>query len=101
MTPRNLPAKLEHFIGGAHTPSADGATFEVADPVSNRPYATVAAGGPDDVDHAVTTAARAFTEGPLPALPARARARILTNIADCIEARAQRIAELETFDTGP
>ncbi|HJY01711.1 MAG TPA: aldehyde dehydrogenase family protein, partial [Streptosporangiaceae bacterium] len=100
MTPRNVPAKLEHFIGGAHTPSADGATFEVADPVTNRPYATVAAGGPNDVDLAVTAAARAFTEGPWPQFPSRSRARILTKIADGIEARAQRIAELETFDTG-
>src|SRR5580704_9753545 len=100
MTPRNVPAKLEHFIGGAHTPSADGATFEVADPVINRPYATVAAGAPQDIDHAVAAAARAFTEGPWPHLPARERARILDNIADGIEARAQRVAELETFDTG-
>ncbi|HJY65302.1 MAG TPA: aldehyde dehydrogenase family protein, partial [Streptosporangiaceae bacterium] len=99
MTPRSVPAKLEHFIGGAHAPSTDGATFEVADPVTNRPYTTVAAGGPDDVDHAVTAATRAFTEGPWPTLPARKRARILDNIADGIEARAQRIAELETFDT--
>ncbi|HMD24583.1 MAG TPA: aldehyde dehydrogenase family protein, partial [Streptosporangiaceae bacterium] len=100
MTPRNVPAKLEHFIGGAHTPSADGATFEVADPVTNRPYATVAAGAPQDIDLAVTAATRAFTEGPWPQLRSRERARILTNIADGIEARAQRIAELETFDTG-
>src|SRR6516165_7859956 len=69
--PPNVPAKLERFIGGAHTASADGATFEVADPVTNLPYATVAAGGPADVDRAVA-----------------------------IEARASRIAELETFDTG-
>ena len=32
--------------------------------------------------------------------PARARARILNRIADGIEARAGRIAELETFETG-
>ena len=44
MTPPNVPAKLEHFIGGTHTPSADGATFDVADPVTNRPYAIVADG---------------------------------------------------------
>ena len=44
--PESLPVVLEHFIGGAAAASADGATFEVADPVSNRPYATVAAGGP-------------------------------------------------------
>ena len=98
--PTGLPAKLEHFIAGTHTQSADGATFEVADPVSNRPYATVAAGGARDVDRAVTAAATAFTDGPWPHLPGRERAQILNRIADGIEARAARIAELETFDTG-
>ena len=99
-TPAGLPAKLEHFIGGTHTPSADGATFEVADPVTNQPYATAAAGGPADIDRAVAAASHAFTEGPWPHLPARERARILTKVADAIEARGPRIAELETFDTG-
>jgi 5-carboxymethyl-2-hydroxymuconic-semialdehyde dehydrogenase len=98
--PAGLPAKLEHFIGGEHTASADGATFEVADPVTNLPYAAVAAGGPGDVDRAVAAAARAFAEGPWPHLPARTRATILNKIADGIEARAARIAGLETFDTG-
>jgi 5-carboxymethyl-2-hydroxymuconic-semialdehyde dehydrogenase len=98
--PPGLPATLEHFIGGAHTASADGATFDVADPVSNKPYATVAAGGPRDVDRAVTAAKAASAGGPWPDLPARARAAILNRIGDGIEARAARIAELETFDTG-
>jgi len=98
--PAGLPAKLEHFIGGAPTPSADGATFEVADPVTNQPYATVAAGGPQDIDRAVTAARAAFAEGPWPRLAGRARATILNKIADGIEARAARIAEFETFDTG-
>jgi 5-carboxymethyl-2-hydroxymuconic-semialdehyde dehydrogenase len=98
--PPGIPATLEHFIGGARTASADGGTFEVADPVSNRPYATVAAGGPKDVDRAVAAAQRALAGTPWPALPGRARARILNKIADGIEARAERIAALETFDTG-
>ena len=98
--PAGLPATLEHFIGGAHAKSADGATFEVADPVTNQPYATVAAGGPEDVDRAVAAAAKAFTLGPWPGLPARAKAQVLNKIADGIEAHAARIAELETFDTG-
>ncbi|HTQ90471.1 MAG TPA: aldehyde dehydrogenase family protein, partial [Streptosporangiaceae bacterium] len=98
--PPGLPAKLEHFIGGAHAASADGATFDVADPVTNVPYASVAAGGPDDIDRAVAAAAEAFTDGPWPQITARARAGILSHIADGIEARADRIAELETFDTG-
>jgi catechol 2,3-dioxygenase-like lactoylglutathione lyase family enzyme len=95
-----LPETLEHFIAGQPAASADGGTFEVADPVSNQPYATVAAGGAKDVDRAVTAASTAFADGPWPDLPARARAMILNRIADGIEARAARIAELETFDTG-
>ncbi len=98
--PPDLPKTLEHFIGGKPAPSADGATFEVADPVSNQPYATVAAGGPKDVDRAVIAATTAFTDGPWPQMPARQRAQILNRIADGIEARGDRIAELETFDTG-
>jgi 5-carboxymethyl-2-hydroxymuconic-semialdehyde dehydrogenase len=98
--PPGLPGKLEHFIAGQPAGSTDGGTFEVADPVSNQPYATVAAGGAEDVDRAVAAAATAFAAGPWPNLPARARATILNRIADGIEARAVRIAELETFDTG-
>lgn len=37
--PAQLPEAIEHHIGGRHVPAAGGATFEVADPVSNRPYA--------------------------------------------------------------
>ncbi len=98
--PPGLPAKLEHFIAGQPAGSVDGATFEVANPVTNQPYAAVAAGGVKDVDRAVAAARAAFSNGPWPDLPARARARILNRIADEIEGRADRIAELETFDTG-
>jgi len=40
-----LPGRLDHFIAGAWSPSADGATFTVVDPVRNQAYAQVAAGG--------------------------------------------------------
>ena len=98
--PADLPEKIDHFIGGRHVPSVAGGTFHVADPVSNRVYAHVAAGGPEDVDRAVAAAAKAFDDGRWAGLAARARARILNKIADGIEARAARIAALETFDTG-
>ena len=98
--PADLPEKIDHFIGGRHVPSVTGGTFHVADPVSNRVYAHVAAGGPEDVDRAVAAAAKAFDDGRWAGLAARARARILNKIADGIEARAARIAALETFDTG-
>ena len=45
MSDSDLPGRLDHFIGGAWAPSADGATFAVTDPVGNRVYAQVAAGG--------------------------------------------------------
>ena len=95
-----LPDCLDHFIAGAWSPSADGATFAVADPVGNRVYAQVAAGGAADVDRAARAAHCAFTDGPWPAMAARQRARVLNRIADGIEQRGERIAELETFDTG-
>jgi 5-carboxymethyl-2-hydroxymuconic-semialdehyde dehydrogenase len=98
--PGGLPGRLDHFIGGAWSPSADGAAFAVADPVSNQAYAQVAAGSAADIDRAARAAHRAFTDGPWPGLAARQRARVLNRIADGIEGRAARIAELETFDTG-
>jgi 5-carboxymethyl-2-hydroxymuconic-semialdehyde dehydrogenase len=96
----SVPSKIEHFIGGRHVPSADGATFDIADPVSNQVYAQAAAGGPADIDRAVAAAREAFESGPWPALAARARAKVLNKIADGIEARGERIAAMETFDTG-
>jgi 5-carboxymethyl-2-hydroxymuconic-semialdehyde dehydrogenase len=95
-----LPGKIEHFIGGRHVPSVSGRTFGVADPVSNQVYAQAAAGDADDVDAAVEAAAEAFARGPWPGMAARARAKVLNRVADGIEARGERIAAMETFDTG-
>jgi 5-carboxymethyl-2-hydroxymuconic-semialdehyde dehydrogenase len=100
MIPDGLPTHLQHFIDGKPCDSVGGATFDVLDPVSNRTYATASAGQPEDVDAAVAAAQRAFTEGPWPTMAPRARARVLNKIADLVEARDARLAELETFDTG-
>ncbi len=59
-----IPGKIEHFIGGRHVPSADGATFNVAAPVTNTVYAQAAAGGAADIDRAVAAAREAFQAGP-------------------------------------
>src|SRR6516164_6880601 len=94
------PETILHFIGGKQVPSANGATFGVADPVSNKVYAQAAAGSHEDVDRAVEAATAAFTDGPWPGLAARARSKVLNKIADAIESRADEIASMETFDTG-
>jgi 5-carboxymethyl-2-hydroxymuconic-semialdehyde dehydrogenase len=94
------PEKILHYIGGKHVPSLNGATFGVADPVTNQVYAQAAAGGAEDVQRAVEAASIAFESGPWPPMAARARAKVLNRIADAIESRAEQIASLETFDTG-
>jgi 5-carboxymethyl-2-hydroxymuconic-semialdehyde dehydrogenase len=98
--PDGLPTHLRHFIDGEPCDSFDGATFEVLDPVSNQTYATAAAARAADVDAAVRAARRAFTDGPWPGTAPRTRAQVLNRIADLVEARDARLAELETFDTG-
>lgn len=98
--PDDLPAKIQHFIDGEFVDSVSGATFDVLDPVSNETYVQAAAGQKEDIDLAVAAATRAFSEGPWPRMKPRERARVLNRIADAVAAQDQRLAELETFDTG-
>lgn len=104
MTPHHipdaLPTHLQHFIDGQWVDSIGGETFDVLDPVSNENYATCAAGQKADIDLAVAAAKRAFDSGPWPRLKPRDRFRVLNRIADLVEERDARLAELETFDTG-
>ena len=61
-TPSNIPTHLQHYIGGKLVDSIGGETFDVADPVTNTKYATVAAGQKADIDAAVIAARTAFDE---------------------------------------
>ncbi|WP_031469617.1 5-carboxymethyl-2-hydroxymuconate semialdehyde dehydrogenase [Sciscionella sp. SE31] len=98
--PENLPERIRHFIAGEFTDSIDGDTFGVLDPVSNENYLEAAAGKQGDIDRAVAAARAAFDEGPWPRMLPRERARVLNRIADIVESRDERLAELETFDSG-
>ena len=98
--PDGLSGQILHFIGGKQVHSASGSTFDNLDPLTNQAYCTVAAGGAADVAAAVAAARSAFADGPWTGLLPRARARILHAIADAIESRDERIAQLEAWDTG-
>jgi len=98
--PAELPERIQHYIGGKFVDSVDGATFGVLDPVTNEVYAQAAAGRSADVDRAVASARDAFADGPWPRLLPRERSRILHRIADLVESRDARLAELESFDSG-
>ncbi len=99
-TPADLPAKLQHYIDGEFVDSIEGGTFDVLDPVSNQTYVQAASGTEADVDRAVAAAKRAFDEGPWPRMLPRERSRVLHRIADIVESRDARLAELEAFDSG-
>ena len=98
--PADLPEIIRHYIGGRFVDSIDGDTFEVIDPVTNEPYIRAASGKEEDVEAAVAAARTAFEEGPWPRMLPRERSRILQRIADIVETRGDRLAEMESYDSG-
>lgn len=98
--PADLPGRIQHYIGGKFVDSADGGTFDVLEPVTNDVYLQAAAGKQADVDLAVAAARDAFLNGPWPRMLPRERSRILHRVADIVESRDTRLAELESFDSG-
>lgn len=92
----NRPREL--FINGTFRPSVSGATFDVTDPATGQVFASAAAGDAVDIDLAVRAARAAFDGGSN--MPPAQRARLLTRLADLIEANGDRIALTETLDNG-
>ncbi len=92
------PGRL--FIGGEWEDAASGNTFETINPATAEPLTTVAEGGAEDVDRAARAARAAFESDAWQKLDARKRGRLLSAIADGLEARADELARLETMDNG-
>ncbi|REG49273.1 acyl-CoA reductase-like NAD-dependent aldehyde dehydrogenase [Paraburkholderia sp. BL6669N2] len=86
------------FIGGRFVPAANGETLASLNPHDNSVIAEVAMAGPADVDRAVAAAKAAFPKWSN--LAAMERGRLLLKLADAIEANADRLARLESLDTG-
>ena len=84
-------------IGGQDRPGAGG-TFDTVSPVDKSLICEVAHGTAADIDAAARAASDAFAEWR--DMPATQRRKILINIAEGIEARAQEIALCECWDTG-
>ena len=84
-------------IGGQDRPGAGGA-FDTVSPVDKSLICEVAHGTAADIDAAAHAASDAFAEWR--DMPATQRRKILINIAEGIEARAQEIALCECWDTG-
>ncbi|APG94834.1 aldehyde dehydrogenase [Sinorhizobium americanum] len=80
---------------------ADGeARFESIDPATGAAWAEMPEAREADVNRAVEAAHRALYAGPWSKLTATQRGKLLYKLADLVAENAQKLAELETRDTG-
>jgi 5-carboxymethyl-2-hydroxymuconic-semialdehyde dehydrogenase len=89
---------LPHFINGKRDPGRSGESFEGYTPVDNSTIGNVASGNHDDIDAAAKAAADAFEEWK--AMPGAERKKLLHKVADAIVDNAERIALVESYDSG-
>ncbi|TIX90215.1 aldehyde dehydrogenase [Rhizobium sp. P44RR-XXIV] len=90
--------RFQSYINGEFL---DGeARFQSIDPATGDVWADMPEAREADVDNAVNAAERALYEGPWARLTATQRGKLLYKLADLVAANAQKLAELETRDTG-
>ena len=89
---------IRHFINGEAVAASDGQTFSNHSPIDDSLIGETAAGTIADIDSACRAAEAAFDDWA--ALPGKQRKELLHAIADGIEANAETIALIESFDTG-
>ena len=87
------------FVDGAFSAAASGETLPVVDPATGESIGAISAGGAHDVDRAVRSATAAF-EGEWGRLGAAERGRLLARFGDTIAQHADRLAQIESQDTG-
>jgi betaine-aldehyde dehydrogenase len=88
------------FIGGTWRDAADGATRDIHCPADGRHVATVSEATEQDALDAVRAARRAFDQGPWRRTTSTERAALLHRFADRLESEKDKVAELESLDTG-
>lgn len=90
--------RFQHYIDGVFE---DGAySFESIDPAQEKPWAIMPEAREGDVDRAVGAADRALRQGAWPAMTATQRGKLLYKLADLVAANSDKLAALETRDTG-
>ena len=92
-------SEILHRIGGRAVPSASFETFPDLNPATGAAIADVARGGPEEVD-AAARAAKAALAGPWSRTSAADRADLLDRVADLLERDLDRLAAMESADTG-
>jgi aldehyde dehydrogenase (NAD+) len=87
------------LIGGEWVEAASGKTFQTLNPSTGEVLASVAEGGKEDIDRAVTAARRAF-DGPWSRLKPFDRQNLLLKLADLVDRHFEELAALDTLDMG-
>src|SRR6201987_5841751 len=91
--------RYQHVIDGRRVEAASGQRYDSVDPYLGQPWASAADGDAADVDLAVGAARRPLS-GPWGQLTGFGRAALMRRLADLIARDADRLAEIETRDTG-
>jgi acyl-CoA reductase-like NAD-dependent aldehyde dehydrogenase len=92
---------LQNHIDGAWVDARDGERFDVFDPATGAVIASAPDSKAVDVEAAVDAARRTFDEGTWwPGTPARERGRILLRAADIVRREQERLARMESLDSG-
>ena len=92
---------LQNFIDGTWVDARDGERFDIFDPATGEVIATAPDSKAGDVEVAVDAARRRFDDGTWwPGTPARERGRILLRAADIVRREHERLARMESLDSG-
>jgi acyl-CoA reductase-like NAD-dependent aldehyde dehydrogenase len=86
------------FINGQWVAGHEGKTFKANNPSNGEHLADCVDAGKQDVDQAVTAATKAFETWKH--VSPQERSRMLLQIADLVDANAERLAMIETLDNG-
>ena len=92
--------RYQMLIDGAWVDAEDGGTFESANPATGEPWAVIPEATAGDVDRAVESAHRAFSEGPWARATPTERGRSLRRLADLLADKSEQLGRTETIDTG-
>lgn len=90
--------RFQRFIGGDFCNAVE--SFESVDPSTEQPWAAMPAASAEDVDRAVQAAHRALLAPEWADMTATARGKLLVRLGDLVAEHADRLAALETRDTG-
>ena len=90
--------KIYNFINGKFSPPESDKYIKVIEPATGLPYAEVPDSNNKDVDQAINFASKAFISWSK--TTAQNRSEILHQIAKGIDSHADRLAEVESRDTG-